>query len=239
MAAEQVASEEKSTLRAEVRGDSGKGVARKLRAKGLLPGVVYGSDVESVPLRIDQEELEEVLEGPRGVNTVFELTLDDGTSHELVILRDYQVDPIRRDLIHVDLMVVSPDQEIVVTVPIKPVGRSLGEREGGKLRLIHPEVPVRCTPVTIPTSIEMDVTELGPGGAISASELAFPDGVEGDFKVDYAVARILMPRQNVIGLEPVGAAEEEEEEEEGVEGEEGAEGEEEGVPTGAEAPGAE
>lgn len=219
------------TLVAERRTESGKGSARRLRRAGLLPAVCYGRNTDAVSLAINLENLEEAIDTPKGLNTVFDVELDgEDTAYRNVILRDYQVHPVRRDLLHVDLMVVEEGQEIEVSVPIEPVGRSLGEREGGKLRLLYPEIKVICTPSTIPDTIEVDVTELGPGGAIAASELDYPEGVEPSFKVDFAIARILMPRENVIGLEPEGAEEEAAEGEEAVaEGEEGAteEGEEE------------
>ncbi|QDG50090.1 50S ribosomal protein L25 [Persicimonas caeni] len=217
------------TLMAERREESGKGAARRLRRAGLLPAVCYGRNTESVALAINLEDLEDAIDTPKGLNTVFTVQLDgEDTSFDNVILRDYQVHPVKRDLLHVDLMVVEEGQEIEVRVPIEPVGRSLGEREGGKLRLLYPDIKVACVPSAIPEVIEVDVTELGPGGAILASELDFPEGVEPTYKVDFAIARILMPRQNVIGLEPVGAAAEAEEEAEGAEAaaEEG-EGEEE------------
>lgn len=220
------------TLVAERRNESGKGAARRLRRAGLLPAVCYGRNVDSVALAINLEDLEEAIDTPKGLNTVFTVELDgEDASYDNVILRDYQVHPVRRDLLHVDLMVVEEGQEIEVRVPIEPVGRALGEREGGKLRLLHPDVKVRCVPSNIPEVIEVDVTELGPGGAILASELDFPEGVEPTFKVDFAIARILMPRENVIGLEPEGAEAEEEEAEgeEAVEGEESAEATEEGA----------
>jgi large subunit ribosomal protein L25 len=219
------------TLVAERRTESGKGSARRLRRAGLLPAVCYGRNTESVSLAINLENLEDAIDTPKGLNTVFNVELDgEDTAYNNVILRDYQVHPVRRDLLHVDLMVVEEGQQIEVRVPIEPIGRSLGEREGGKLRLLYPDVKVICTPSTIPENIEVDVTELGPGGAIMANELDFPEGVEPSFKVDFAIARILMPRENVIGLEPEGEEEEGEEGEEALEeGEEAAteEGEEE------------
>ena len=213
-----------STLVAQRRTESGKGPARRLRREGFLPAVCYGRNVDSVPLALDLDELEEALDTPKGLNTVFTLQLDgEETAWDNVILRDYQVHPVRRDLLHVDLMVVEPGQKVVVKVPIAPVGKARGEREGGKLRLLHPDVEVTCVPGAIPESIEVDVTDLGPGGAILASELDCPEDVEPTFKVDFAIARILMPRQDVIGLEPEGAEEEAEEEGEEAAAEEGEE----------------
>lgn len=206
------------TLTAERREESGKGAARRLRRAGLLPAVCYGRNTESVALAINLEDLEDAIDTPMGLNTVFNVQLEgEDATYDNVILRDYQVHPVKRELLHVDLMVVEEGQLIEVAVPIKPVGRSMGEREGGKLRLLFPEIKVACVPSAIPEVIEVDVTELGPGGSIMASELDYPEGVEPTFKVDFAIARILMPRENVIGLEPVGAAAEAEEGEEGEE----------------------
>ncbi|MFB6263231.1 MAG: 50S ribosomal protein L25, partial [Bradymonadaceae bacterium] len=140
-----------------------------------------------------------------------------------------QFDPVKRELTHVDLMVVEPDREIVMDVPVEPRGEAEGEELGGRLQIMHPEVPVRCTPTTVPDSIPVDIEELGPNDTISASELDYPEGIEPEFKNDYAVLRIMMPRTGVVGLEPEGPeAEEEEEVEEGeeVEAEEEAEAEE-------------
>lgn len=219
--------ENSPTLVAQRRTDSGKGAARKLRRDGLLPAVCYGRNTESVALALNLEDLEDAIDTPKGLNTVFTLDLDgEDTTYDNVILRDYQVHPVRRDLLHVDLMVVEKGQEIVVSVPIEPTGRARGEKEGGKLRLLHPEIKVQCVPSSIPETIQVDVTPLGPGGAILASELEYPEGVEPVFKVDFAIARILMPRENVIGLEPEGAEEEAEEAAEAEEGEEAAEAEE-------------
>ncbi len=222
-----------STLVASRRTESGKGAARRLRREGLLPAVCYGRNTDSVSLAISLDNLEEAIDTPRGLNTVFTVELEgEDASYDNVILRDYQVHPVRRDLIHVDLMVVEAGQQIEVRVPIEPVGRARGEKEGGKLRLLYPDVKVMCTPAAIPDVLEVDVSDLGPGGAIMASELDFPEGVEPTFKADFAIARILMPRENVIGLETpeeeaAAAAEAEAEAAEGEEGEEGVEGEEE------------
>jgi large subunit ribosomal protein L25 len=216
------------TLNAERRTESGKGAARRLRRKGLLPAVCYGRNVDSVALAITREDLEAAIDTPKGLNTVFTVAFDgEDDAYDNVILRDYQVHPVRRELLHVDLMVVEPGQQIEMTVPIEPIGRARGEKEGGKLRLLHPAVKVICIPSAIPEAITVDVTELGPGGAIMASELEYPEGVEPSFEVDFAIARILMPREDVIGLDTVDeAAEAEEEAEELAEGEEPAEGEE-------------
>ena len=241
--------EDKPTLEVDLRETRGKRDARRQRQKGIIPGVVYGSDIETKSLSLDVEELEDALETNWGVNTVFALELDDGTTYDHVIVQDYQIHPVRRTLMHVDLLVVEPDEEREFDVPLEARGTAPGEREGGKLRFLHPEVEVRCTPRNLPATLMIDVSELGPADTLMATEIEFPDDVEPTFDVDFAVARVLMPRQDVIGIDEGPGVEEEEEAEleegeevevaegEEAEGEEGEE-EEEGVPSGAAAPGA-
>jgi large subunit ribosomal protein L25 len=193
--------------------------------------VCYGNEVDSTSVTLDPDELRDVLDSPLGRNTIFTLEIDgaDGSNgeHDHVMLKDFQFDPVKRELTHVDLMVVTPDRSIVVNVPIEPEGEAEGVHMGGRLQLVHPDVPVRCTPETIPSSITVDVTPLGPNDVMSVSDLDYPEGVEPETESDYAVVRVMMPRTGVIGLETDTPGEEEPEEgEELEEGEEPAEGEE-------------
>lgn len=234
------------TLEVEARDQTGTSASRKIRAEDAIPGVCYGSGTDSFPVQLDPEALRDVLDEGHGRNTVFAVETNDGRGFDYVLLRDFQFDPVKRTLTHVDLFVVEPDRNITVEVPVEPYGEAEGVRAGGRLQLLRPEVPVRCTPKTIPDTIEVDVSELGPEDAISASDLEYPEGVEPGFETDYAVVRIMMPRTGVVGLEPEGPEAEEEEEAEEVEGEEvegeeaeeAEEGEDEGPGGGASAPGA-
>ncbi len=245
---------ETPTLQVSVRDETGSGASGRLRETGKIPGVCYGSGVESFPVALDPEVLRDVLETVHGKNTVFSIDVDGADERfDHAILRDFQFDPVKRTLTHVDLFVVEPDRSIVVDVPVSPYGEAEGVHMGGQLQLVRPEVPVRCTPETIPDVIEVDVSELGAEDSKKVSELEYPEGVESAAETDFPVVRIMMPRTGVIGLEPEGAEAEEEEEVEGeeaevegeeVEGEETeeAEGEEEGeeggMPEGAAPPGA-
>lgn len=207
------------TLLAERRTESGKGPARRLRSAGLLPIACYGRGMETVNLSITSATLQDALKGPRGMNTVFEIDVEgEDLKYQNVILHDFQVSPLSRVLLHADLMVVGADEVIEVGVPLSTVGRAIGERSGGTLRLIHPEIRVNCTVADIPSGIEFDVSEMGPDDVTMASELAYPEGVEPVYEIDFAVARVMMPRQNVIGIDDV-----DEEETETVVGEEGEE----------------
>ncbi len=234
------------TLEVETRGDTGTSASNKVRANNLIPGVCYGGDTESFPIKLDPEDLRDILDEGHGRNTVFQVETDNDRAFDYVLLRDFQFDPVKRILTHVDLFVVDPDRTIEIDVPVAPYGEAEGVRVGGRLQVLRPEVPVECTPKTIPDEIEVDVSELGPEDAISASDLEYPDGVEPGYETDYAVIRIMMPRTGVVGLEPEGPEAEDEEEEveaeeaEEVEGEEAeeAEGADEGPGSGASAPGA-
>ncbi|TXD36812.1 50S ribosomal protein L25 [Lujinxingia vulgaris] len=192
-----MASKNKPTLNATVRAESGKGVARKLRAQGLIPAICYGTNTENISLAMDPAEFDKIMDTKRQINSVFNVALDNGTTVENVMLRDYQFDPIRRVVIHADLVVVDMDTPVQVSVPIEPTGRAKGVRMGGRLRVIQPVVKVAARPDDIPEEIVVDVTELAPDGAIMASELTYPEGVEPAYKMDYALLRIQMPRKKV------------------------------------------
>jgi len=243
---------QQSTLSVREREETGSGAAGRIRGEGRIPGVCYGNNVESFPIVLDPDRLRKLLDQGRGRNTIFEIDVEGGQTYDYALLRDYQFDPVKRTLTHVDLFVVEPDRSIVVDVPVEPYGEAEGERMGGQLQIVRPEVPVRCTPTTIPDGISVDVSDLGPNDSKKVFELEYPDDVEAASETDYPVVRIMMPREGVVGLEPEGPeAEEEEAEVEGeevegeevegeeVEGEEEAEeeGEQEGG-AGARAPGA-
>lgn len=229
------------TLNVIVREKTGKGSARQLRQNHQLPGVCYGPDIESFPVAVDAEHFEDVLEAGGGRNTVFQIETDNGQVFEHAMLKDYQFHPVNREVTHLDLMVVDSDRSIEVDVPLEPHGEPEGVHMGGKLQVMRPTVPVACTPATIPEVIEVDVSALTPGDTISAWDLEYPEGTEAAAEHDYAIFRIMMPREGVVGLEPTGPEAEEEEGEE-VEGEElegeEAEGEEEGAEAEGGAPGA-
>lgn len=184
----------KPTFTVQPRTDSGKGVARKLRQNGLIPGVCYGHNAESTGVTADPAELYKLLTGERRTNLVFRLEIEGGATYEDVMVRDYQIDPIRQELVHADFVVVDPNLPVMVTVPIVTTGRPKGVRAGGKLQHVRAEVPVTARPADIPVNVEHDVTPLNLEETLLASQLELPEGVEPAYKVDYAVARIAVPR---------------------------------------------
>ena len=198
-----------SVLNAETRVRIGKGGSRKVRRDGLVPAVVYGKGIEALNLRLDPKALQQAVATDAGWNTLITLKGDGPFDGLVVILKDMQIDAIRRDTQHVDFLAIDLKAALSVMVPVQPIGKSLGEIEGGSLNLVRHELELNCLPTNIPTSIEIDVTQLNVGDVIHIDEVALPEGVESLHDVNYTVLTI-------VGRK----AEEVEEGEEGEEGEE-------------------
>lgn len=175
-----------TNLNAEVRsGESGKGVARKIRKAGKLPGVVYGAGNEATAVIVDPKALTDMFMATRNRNTVVNLEID-GTTHPCLV-REVQRHPLSRQMLHVDFYKVPEEDAVTVMVPIQGVGRAKGMTLGGRLRLIRREVRIRCNYKHIPATIDFDITPLDIGDMVKASELPLPEGCELDADNDFNV----------------------------------------------------
>ena len=204
-------------LDAEVR-DNGKASVKQLREQGIVPGVLYGRDRDTVSIKADAKEVEDVLGG----NAIIDLTLDDGSTQPIMV-KEVQRDVITRDLLHIDLYQIALDEELIVEVPVEVVGQAEGEREGGLLNQILREVEIECLPTDIPEKIEVDVTELGIGDSVDVSDLDVGEDIEVKVDSSETVATVVLPDE----LDEEEEEEEEELEEPEVIGEEPEEDEEE------------
>lgn len=186
-------------LQASQRDATGKGVARKLRAAGSIPAVCYGQEVEEpIALAIKPESIISLFDNPKGRNVVFDLVLDGGKKTiKNVMVKDYDLDPIRRDLLHVDFQVVDMERPVHARVPVEPIGRAAGTRIGGILSILRTDIDVKARPANIPAKIEVDVTELNAGQTILAADVSLPEGVEPAYRANYGMMRIIMPRKKV------------------------------------------
>jgi len=165
-----------TTLEVKVRTDAfGKGAARKLRAAGRLPAVIYGPGGGAVSLSVCPKALVEIFKVSENRNTVLELNLDGGPVQALV--RSVQRHPVTRELLHVDFYRVDEAREVEVMVPVNPVGRPEGATLGGRLRLIRRELRARCKPGDIPVSFDVDVSHMNINDIVLASEIPLPEGV--------------------------------------------------------------
>ena len=212
-----------STIAATPREGVGKGAARAARRNGMVPGMIYGNELESVMINVDRPVLDREL----GQSGFFIRLVDievDGEKHR-VLPREVQFHPVTDAPLHVDFLRFSASRKLNVAVPVRFLNEddSPGLKRGGVLNIVRHEVEVQCTADNIPNEFEIDVTGLEIGDAIHASAVTLPEGVA--FAItdrDFTVATIAAPTV-------IAADEEEEEELEGEEGaEEGAEGAEDG-----------
>jgi len=160
-------------LTAKVRQSSGKGVARKLRADGLIPAVIYGKGQGNVMLTLSPRELRRAMDPQRKLNTFFTVTIEgqDGQSVEQCVLTDFQADPIRDEFLHVDFLRVDPNSEVVTKIPVEYVGRAAGVVAGGKLRTYRRTARIAAKPAQIPVKLTVDVSPLNAGETLRMKDL--------------------------------------------------------------------
>jgi large subunit ribosomal protein L25 len=208
-------------ISAQLRESGGKGAARKLRAAGQVPAVLYGNGVEATGLAVSPMDIELLRRQPLGMNTPVTLNVDGLAGKSLVMIKDVQRHPLTRALLHVDFWHIDVDTPIIVTVKVTTEGRSKGEETGGRVQMLRRAIDVRCKCGDIPESLCVDLSPLDTGSKLYVDELATPDGVEVVFEQRFPVLQISIKGMKAIEEEVEG----DEEDEEGEEGEE-AEGEE-------------
>jgi large subunit ribosomal protein L25 len=149
-----------ATLQAEKRGGRGKNEARRLRASGRIPAVVYGAEKgKAVEIAVDPKTLLRILHSESGVNTLIGLQLDGGDTR--VLVKEYQLDPIDHKLLHADFYQVAMDKTLTVTVPIVLKGEAKGvKQQGGIVDFVHRDIEIEVLPGDIPENITVDITEL-------------------------------------------------------------------------------
>ena len=185
-------------LEAVKRDTFGKNEARRLRAKGTIPAVLYGGATvdgkpQATPIAVDPKALMDILRGESGVNTLIGLAV--GGEEVKVLMREYQVDPLTRRLLHADFYRIAMDKMLVVKVPITVKGEAKGiKQQGGLLDIVHREVEVECLPADIPEAIELDVTELMLGQAIRLRDVATSPKWKPVTDGDVMLVHIVAPR---------------------------------------------
>ncbi len=166
-------------LEVEKREETGKNANRRLRAAGSLPAVVYGDKKDPVPIRVESKVVRELLRAGGGENAVFLLKLAGTEESRHAMIRRLDVDPISRQIIHIDFQRIRLTEKVRVEVPIQLVGEAYGVKtEGGVLDFVTREVEVECLPTDIPRELVVEVTELHIGQHVEAGSLTLPEGVE-------------------------------------------------------------
>lgn len=183
-----------TSIALRARENTGKGVARKLRVDGRIPGVLYGPKIGSVVVDLESRNLERILR-QSGANALLDLSIDGRAdlAESVALVKDLQRHPVRGDLMHVDLYQVDLTQRVEVGVPIHVTGRSVGVEAGGILDVLVRELMVRCLPRAIPEGLEVDVSALEIGDVIHAGAIALPPDVELVIDAEVGVVHVVAP----------------------------------------------
>ena len=161
-----------ASLVATKRETRGKNEARRMRVAGHIPAVVYGGSAkESVPVSVDPKETLRILHSDSGVNTLIDLELAGGDSGQ-VLVKDFQLDPVSRELLHVDFYRLAMDKAITVMVPVTLIGEAMGvKQQGGLLDFVNREIQIECMPSEIPENVKVDVQELSIGDGVRVRDV--------------------------------------------------------------------
>jgi len=168
---------ERVQLTSTIRTGRGKGPARQLRRQGSIPAVLYGGSQGNLALSVNTNELHQIIAKGFGETSLINLTIQnaDESLSASVILKDYQLDPVIRELVHADFQEVSMDQEIEIEVPIELKGKAPGLSEGGVLEFLTREVSIRCLPGDMLNHIDIDVSSLQIGDSLTVGDLQFDE----------------------------------------------------------------
>lgn len=200
---------QRTEMTAELRHATGKGVARQLRRQGKIPAILYGAKTAPLPLSVSPQQLRTALVSG-GANVLITLKIEGdgaGSTPRVVMLKDYQLDPIKRMMLHADLYEVRMDQPITIEVPIRLTGRAEGVKAGGILEQVHRSITVECLPDRIPDAIEIDVTPLAIGQSLHASDLKLQEGVRLRTAADETLVTIVAPAAEIAATPEEQAAE--------------------------------
>jgi large subunit ribosomal protein L25 len=190
---------------AQGRTDTGKNVNRRLRTQGLIPGVVYGAAKESIAVAVSPKEITTILRSASGENTLFDLDLDG--KRRKVILKEFQLEPIKGQILHADFYEVALDKLLEVKVHVELHGTPVGVKvQGGIIDFVTRELEVECLPTDIPEKIVLDVSALELGKHLRVSDLTAPPKVKILTEPDVVVVHVVAPRaEEVVAVAEVAA----------------------------------
>ncbi len=197
---------ESSVLQAQPRTAGTKNDARRVRREGKVPAVLYGAGKESLAVSVDPRQVSRILQSQSGHNTIFDLALDGQQTKAMIV--DWQYEPIKGALLHIDLKRIAMDQKLTVAVPIVLKGVAAGVKtQGGILEQMLREVEIECLPGDIPTAIEMDVSELVFGKVLRVADLPHSEKIKFLSDADQPVVHITVVKEEVAATPEAVAAE--------------------------------
>ena len=197
---------ETNVLEAQPREAGTKNDARRVRREGKIPAVVYGAGKESLAISVDPRVVTRILNSETGHNTIFDLTMDGDKTKAMIV--DWQYEPIKGKLLHIDLKRIALDKVLKVSVPIFLVGEAAGvKQEGGIMEQMLREVEVECLPGDIPSHIDADVSQLTFGKVLRVAELPHSDKVKLLTDPNQPVAHVTSVKEEVVAAPEAVAAE--------------------------------
>jgi len=197
---------ESNLLEAQPRTSGNKNDARRVRRQGKIPGVLYGAGKEAMSVSLDPRQVSRILHSQSGYNTIFDLALDGGEKTKAMIV-DWQYEPIKGSLLHIDLKRIAMDQKLQVNVPIVLKGEAAGvKQQGGILEQITREVEIECLPGDIPSAIEADVSDLVFGKVMRVADLPHNEKLKFLSDPNLPVAHVIAIKEEVAPT-PEAAAE--------------------------------
>jgi large subunit ribosomal protein L25 len=186
------------TIAAEPRDSRGKNEARRLRARGLAPAVVYGAHESSIPLAVSPKEVRKILNSTTGHNTIFNLAVNGGENTPVMIV-DWQSDPVKGSLLHIDLKRIDLTERITVGVPVHMTGEPKGVKiQGGLFEIVTREIEIECLPADIPEGFTADVSELMIGQNLRASDIPLAGSMKLISSPDQVLAHVVTMRAEEV-----------------------------------------
>lgn len=190
------------TVKAEARESVGKNAARRIRSEGRVPAILYGPKTKNIPLVLSKQDIFSILKSERGENTIFKVAFDSKKKN--VMIKDYQLDVISDELLHVDLIEIAMSEVIEVTVQIVLTGEAVGVKsEGGFIDFQNREVEIKCLPKDIPDQIKVDISDLHLNQSIKIEDLEPPENVEFITDPKTVIAHVMLPEEEEIEEEEI------------------------------------
>ena len=194
-----------SILEAQAREPGNKNAARRVRVAGKIPAVVYGAGKDTTTVAVDPRQVLRILHSESGHNTIFDLALESDRVKAMIV--DWQFEPIKGRLLHVDLQRIAMDKKLTVTVPVVLKGEAAGvKQEGGILEQILREIEIECLPSDIPKSIDVDISHLTFGVEVRVQDVPHSDKLKFLTEGNQMIAHITSVKEEVVAT-PEAAAE--------------------------------
>ncbi len=201
---------EKISIEIRKREYTGKGIAHRIRALGYIPAVVYGPHTDAFAAVVDPEPVKKVIvNGPKGINTPITLKVADSDVTYNAIIKDYQKDPVTRQILHCDFWAYSDGDQVMTSVPLNFTGKSKGVEKGGRLSRHLYTVKVKGAPELLPAAIDVDITNLEINQQIKLDALPVPEGVQLVFRHNVPVVSVRMGRGEALQEEETAEGEQE------------------------------